>query len=55
MGHEKQILLTRYSSPEVIKNFLWKQLHMAFIDFEFELDFDKFFYLIFKYKKIEIK
>jgi len=29
------------------------QLEIACTDFEFELEFDKFFYLILKYKKIE--
>jgi len=31
-----------------------EQLDIALFDFNFELEFDKFFYLILKYKKIEL-
>lgn len=50
----KQFLLTKYSSPDLIMKFIMNQLELACLDFEFELEHDKFFYLIFKYKKIII-
>jgi hypothetical protein len=50
----KQILITSYSKPEIINKFLIKQLDRAFIDFEFNLE-NKFYYLIFKFKKIHIQ
>jgi hypothetical protein len=51
----KQFLLTKYSNPDIINKFLIDQIELACIDFEFELEFDKFFYLILKYKEITIK
>jgi hypothetical protein len=51
----KQILLTKYSSPELINNYLKNKLDIAMIDFEFRLDNEKFHYLVFKYKKIVVK
>jgi|ERR1700744_3434875 len=50
----KQFLLSQYSSPEIINKFIMEQLDIALFDFNFELEFDKFFYLILKYKKIEL-
>nr|YP_009498199.1 hypothetical protein [Lactarius deliciosus]AWX52985.1 hypothetical protein [Lactarius deliciosus] len=49
----KQILITNYSSPEIINNYILKQLDQALIDFEFNLD-NRFHCLIFKYKQIKI-
>jgi hypothetical protein len=50
----KQFLLTKYSNPDLIMKFIMNQLELFCLDFEFELEHDKFFYLIFKYKKILI-
>jgi len=49
----KQILVTNYSSPEIIKNYLDLQLDSAFYDFQFKLD-SKFHFLILKFKKINV-
>jgi hypothetical protein len=49
----KQILISNYSDPIIIKQFLLKQFDKAFNDFEFDLD-NKFYFLIFKYKKVNI-
>jgi hypothetical protein len=50
----KQLLITHYSNPKVISEFLAAQLHISMNDFEFD-SLDKFHYLIFKYKKIVIE
>jgi len=49
----KQILITKYSNPLIIKEFLNDQLNKAFIEFDFNID-NKYHYLIFKFKKISI-
>ena len=49
----KQILITSYSDPLIVKDFLNLQLDKAFNEFEFNID-NKFHYLIFKFKKISI-
>ena len=48
----RQFLLTNNSSPNVVCNYLYEQLEKARYDFEF--DDNNIFYLIFKYKKVEI-
>ena len=48
----KQILLSKYSDPQTLNNYLNEQMEMASYDFYF--DKEKFHYLIFKYKKIEL-
>jgi hypothetical protein len=49
----KQILVSSYSNPWLINDFINKQLDKTLNDFEFNLD-NKFYYLIYKYKKINI-
>ena len=49
----KQILLSSYSDPKLIADFLNKQLEIAIKDFEIG-SLDRFHYLIFKYKKVEL-
>lgn len=49
----KQILMTSYSSPVLIDEFLNNQLDKAILDFDLDLN-NKFFYIILKFKKIEI-
>ena len=49
----KQILITSYSNPTLINEFLNIQLDKAVTDFDFNLE-NKFYYLIFKFKKISI-
>jgi len=49
----KQILITKFSNPLIIKEFLNDQLNKAFIEFDFNID-NKYHYLIFKFKKISI-
>lgn len=50
----QQFLMTQYSNPDTIMKFINDQLHIAYSDFDFELDLDKKFYLILKYKDIEL-
>lgn len=50
----KQILLSAYSNPNIVSEYLDKQLDIAIDDFDFKFK-DKFHYLIFKYKKIILK
>jgi hypothetical protein len=50
----KQILITSHSNPFIVREFLIKQLDKAILDFEFNLE-NKFYYLIFKFKKIHIQ
>jgi hypothetical protein len=50
----KQMLISSYSKPYVINDFINKQLEIANLQFEFEFE-GKFHYLIFKYKKIIIE
>jgi len=51
----QQFLITKYSDPELIIKFLIDQMHIAYNDFEFDLNLgDKFNFLILKYKKIEL-
>lgn len=50
----KQILISAYSNPILINDFLINQLDKSILDFDINLD-NKFHYLIFKYKKITIK
>lgn len=47
----KQILLTNYSNPVILNQFILKQIDKAITDYEINLD-NKYYYLIFKYKKI---
>lgn len=47
----KQILMSKYSDPKTISNFLSKQIEIAINDFELT-SLNKFHYLIFKYKKV---
>jgi len=49
----KQILISNYSNPPIVSDFLFKQLEIANNDFAFNFE-DNFHYLIFKYKKIII-
>jgi hypothetical protein len=49
----KQILVSSFSNPNLINHYLIRQLDKTLIDFDFNLD-NKFHYLIFKYKKVEI-
>jgi hypothetical protein len=49
------ILLTKYSSPEVVQDFLTTQLNKAILDFGItNLEDGKRFYLIFKFKRVKI-
>jgi hypothetical protein len=50
----QQFLMTHYSSPDTIMKFIMDQLHIGYGDFDFELDLDKKFYLILKYKEIKL-
>jgi hypothetical protein len=50
----QQFLMTNYSSPDTIMKFIMDQLHIAYGDFDFELDLDRKFYLILKYKEIKL-
>jgi hypothetical protein len=50
----QQFLMTQYSSPDTIMNFINNQLHTAYSDFNFDLDLDNRFYLILKYKEIKL-
>jgi len=45
--------MSNYSDPQIISDYLNKQLEIAINDFETS-SLDRFHYLIFKYKKIEI-
>jgi hypothetical protein len=48
----RQLLITRYSNPEVIRSYLWKQFEKASEDFDIgELGQ---FYCYFKFRKIDI-
>jgi len=49
----RQILISSYSDPRIINNYLIKQLDQSFDDFGINLE-NKFYYLILKYTKIEI-
>lgn len=49
----KQILISSFSNPRIINDYLIKQLEKIVDDFGINLE-NKFYYLIFKYKKIEI-
>ena len=49
----KQILVTKYSNPNTINNFINNQLDQALNDFNFNLD-NKFHFLILKFKKINV-
>lgn len=49
-----QILVTAYSNPEIIYDFLEKQIEIVINDFEIS-NLNDFHYLIFKYKKIVIE
>jgi len=46
--------MSKYSDPIIINDYLRKQFDIAISDFELS-NFDKFHYLIFKYKKIVIE
>jgi|ERR1700744_197275 hypothetical protein len=50
----KQILLTPYSNPKIFSEYLENQLEIVINDFEFGA-LDKFHYLIFKYKKVNLE
>jgi hypothetical protein len=50
----KQILITNYSNPLTVINFLNYQLDLAYNQFQIN-SLDNFHYLIFKYKKIIIE
>src|SRR5579859_3021275 len=49
----KQILISSFYNPRIINDYLIKQLEKIVDDFGINLA-NKFYYLIFKYKKIEI-
>jgi hypothetical protein len=49
----KQILISSYSSPELIRDYLDLQLDKAIIDFDLNIE-NKFHYLILKHKIIKI-
>jgi hypothetical protein len=49
----KQILISSYSNPNIINDFIINQLDKIVNDFDLNLE-NKFYYLIFKYKKIEL-
>jgi hypothetical protein len=50
----QQFLMTQYSNPTIIHNFILQQMHEAFNDFDFDLKDGKYFYLILKYKEIKL-
>jgi hypothetical protein len=50
----KQILMSKYSDPKTISDFLISQSEIAINDFELT-SLNKFHYLIFKYKKIVLE
>jgi hypothetical protein len=50
----RQFLISNKSNPNLITAYLNKQLEIAQNTFGFELEYDNFF-LIFKYKKVELK
>jgi hypothetical protein len=50
----QQFLMTQYSNPTIIHNFILQQMHEAFNDFDFDLEDGKYFYLILKYKEIKL-
>jgi len=49
----RQILISSFSNPTLIQNYINIQLDKAINDFDFNLD-NKFHYLIFKYKQVRI-
>jgi hypothetical protein len=48
----EQILITKYSNPELLIVFIHDQLNIAFIEFDFNLD-NKFYFL--KFNKSQLK